>query len=237
MTRQDIEAYYRRQDPYVRYTMENRKRVSQIRRLFGERRKYFGKALLDLACGGGILGFLVEAEGLRYLGVDVSNDMVRSARRSARAKGSGCVFIRGDVRTAELRGTFQTVALLGNAVIHFTPSDLRLALTNIEGNVERGAHFLVEYRDVVGMLFAGEWSRRYVEDKGKGRVVNLSKDIDTERGEVKVESKVGGKHSLNFGAAVWSPYIMEAVMTGSGWRLVERERTSPRVWLDVYVRT
>lgn len=192
--------------------------------------------MLDLACGGGILGFLAESEGLRYLGVDINGDMIRSARHHAKERRSTCEFILGDARTAKVEGTFQTVTLLGNAVIHFAPSDLRKTLVNIEMNVERGTHVLVEYRDVVKMLFAGEWSKKYIEDKGRGRVVSVSKDIDTERGEVKVESQVGEEHGLDFGAAVWSPYIMEAVMNGSGWRLVERRTTSPQVWLDVYVR-
>ena len=237
LTRQSIEAYYRRHDYHGRYTIEGRRRASQIRRLLREQRTYFRSAVLDLACGGGILGFLAEREGLRYLGVDINGDMIRSARRNAKERGSRCEFVLGDARTARVEGTFQTVTLLGYAVIHFVPSDLRKILTNIERNVEKGTHMLVEYRDVVKMLFAGEWSRRYIEDKGRGSVVSVSEGIDTERGEVKVESRVGGRHSLDFGAAVWSPYIMQAVMNGSGWRLVGRRKTSPQVWLDVYVRT
>ncbi len=237
MTRQDIEAYYRRHDSYNRYTVENRRRTSQIRALFRRRRKYFGKSILDLACGGGILGLVAQEEGLRYLGIDINRDMIRSAELRAIGKGSKCAFRVSDIRNAKVKGAFQTVALLGNAVIHFVPSDLHKILTNIEENVEKDTYFLVEYRDVVKMFFAGEWSKKYVEDKGKGRVVSLSKGIDTERGEVKVESRAGGAHNLDFGAAVWSPYILEAVMNGSGWLLVERERTSPQVWLDVYIRS
>jgi SAM-dependent methyltransferase len=233
-TTEDIQKYYRKHDLYGRYTFGNRTRVSQIRKIFLKWNRHFGRAVLDLACGGGILGFVVEAEEHQYLGIDINPDMITSARQEAAKIGSKCTFALGDVRSSRIKGTFHTVTLLGNAVIHFTPADLQKTLGNIKENVSVGAYFLVEYRDVVRMLYTGDWGKRYVEEKGKRSVVSVSKGIDTERGRINVESISRGKHNLDFGHALWSPFILEQVMNGAGWELARRQRTSPQVWFDVY---
>ena len=68
--------------------------------------------VLDLACGTGILTFMIrdrfpEAE---IVGVDRSIEYLSAARERARARGDGrCRFVLGDAETAEVPGRFDAI--------------------------------------------------------------------------------------------------------------------------------
>ena len=68
-----------------------------------------GAALLDVGCGGGFL--LREAEGLRAVGVEISDVALREARRTAPA--AGLVLAPGE-RLPFRDAAFDVVACLGN---------------------------------------------------------------------------------------------------------------------------
>lgn len=211
--------------------------MADLSRLYRETRQYFRAAVLDLACGGGVLGFVVEPKGHRYVGVDVNPDAIEAARRDAENAGPHCRFILGDVLLTKLEGVFDTVTLLGNALIHFDTSVFSRILDNIEPNVHRGTYFIVDYRDVVGVLYRGQWGKRYTEKRGGRTVVSLRKGIDTERGELLIRSESDGRHNLDFSHAIWSPFIVEPLMHAKGWRLARRyPRRAWNGWLDVYER-
>jgi len=136
-----VAKYYRKHDDFRRYLNSNKKRVAELSRLYRSNKKFFGESVLDLACGGGVLGFVIESKGHNYVGVDINQDMVDSAKRHANDTGSGNRFILADVRSSKLRGDYDTITLLGNAVIHFTVADLARILRNIDRNVHRGTFF------------------------------------------------------------------------------------------------
>lgn len=228
-------GYYRRHDDFRRYAASNGARVADLTKLYNSSKRYFGHRILDLACGGGVLGFVAEPRGHSYFGVDINPDMVNSARLHAKEMRSRNRFILGDIASVKLGGVFDTITLLGNALIHFNSAEFEDILRNIEGNTHSGTFFLVDYRDVVEMLFTGRWGRRYAQKRGEKTVVSLRKGINLERGEILIESRVSGKHNLNFGHAIWSPFIIEPIMNARNWKLARR-RPVPAWsgWLDVY---
>lgn len=211
--------------------------MADLSRLYRRTRQYFGAAVLDLACGGGVLGFVVESQGHSYVGVDINPDAVHAARRYALEVGSHNRFILGDILSTKLEGVFDTVALLGNALIHLDTSALGRILDNLEPNVHEGTYFIVDYRDVVDMLYSGKWGKKYTERRGGRTVVSLRRGIDTEKGELLIRSESGGKRNLDFGHAIWSPFIIEPLIGAKGWKLVRRyPRRAWNGWLDVYKR-
>jgi SAM-dependent methyltransferase len=231
-----IEAYYRRHDDFRRYSMEDAKRVKELSRLYDLNKGYFGKRVLDLACGGGILGFIVERHGHDYVGVDLNRDMIGRARAYARRTGSRNRFLLADATRDRVQGTFETVAVLGNALCHFNTMDFGRLLKNVEPSADMGSHFIVDYRDVVDLLFRRKWKSKLVE-KEKGKVtVSRTTGCDTERGDLVMTSQQeGGSSRVEFTHAVWAPFIIEPMMESSGWKLARRKRL-PRWfgWLDVY---
>ena len=62
----NIKKFYRTSEDFLRYSMKGEKRLKNIKRLYLANKIYFGNNILDIACGGGILGFLVEKDKKRY---------------------------------------------------------------------------------------------------------------------------------------------------------------------------
>jgi ubiquinone/menaquinone biosynthesis C-methylase UbiE len=94
--------------------------LMKLSRLYALKRRYFGHEVLDVACGSGVLGFVLEQAGHNYIGIDVNPDMISSARAYARKLRSGNRFMLGDASRMKLEGTFDTVCLLGNALCRFS---------------------------------------------------------------------------------------------------------------------
>ena len=79
--------------------------------------------------------------------------MLSSARAYAREVGSRNRFIKGDVTKMKIEGNFDTICLLGNALCHFSTHDFSRILQNTDSHSERGAYFIVDYRDIVRLMF------------------------------------------------------------------------------------
>lgn len=232
-----ITTYYRKHDDFRRYTAANKERMTELARLYRRSERFIGHRVLDLACGGGVLGFVVEPEGHRYVGVDINPDAVDAARHHADEVGSHNRFVLGDVRSTKLAGTFDTVTLLGNALCHFNTADLVSIMRNVSGNVHSGSYFVVDYRDVVSLLFARRWARRFSGKRGTKTVTSVTKGIDTRRGDLLLESVQKGGSNFDFTHGVWSPFVLEPLMELNNWSLVRRNfNRRQSSWFDVYRR-
>ncbi len=236
-----IAAVYRTADDYRRYTWQSADRRRAIRALCSTYGRHVGRSVLDVCCGGGVLGIVLAPTRRRYVGVDSNPDMIRAAREAARDVEGSLEFLLGDAERMRVRGRFDTVTMLGNSLAHFNASQLSRVLKRIHPNVRRGSTFIVDYRDLVGQLWRGGWRRPGVRSDGPEKVRHTPELVDVERGEVAVRSRpLSGAWTLDWAHAVWSPFILEAVMEGHGWRLVNRTASGrgrlPEFYVDVYRR-
>lgn len=154
----NIVAYYRKHDSFSRYLAANQPRVRELSRLYASNKRYFGNRVLDLACGGGVLGFIVERDGHIYTGVDVNPDMISAARSYSRKVGSRNRFIIADITRIKIRGNFDTLCVLGNAMCHFSTAEFSGILDRTATSCRKGAHFIVDYRDMVRLMFDKQWN-------------------------------------------------------------------------------
>ncbi|HWB82268.1 MAG TPA: class I SAM-dependent methyltransferase [Nannocystaceae bacterium] len=237
--RAEMVDFYRRGDDVGRYVVEHETRRRVMAGFHRAFRPHLGRVVLDVACGGGILGAILEPHGHRYVGVDINPDMIRAGKEWARANGSRNRFVLGDAATVELSGRFDTVTLLGNASCHIEPVKLGAILRNLARHLRRDATFVIDYRDVVEMLDARQWRRRAVERRN-GRVTRFeATECDTVRGSMVASYRPDGDRRVaEFRHAIWSPFIMSALLEGAGWRLLARKRLAATTWLwtDAYVR-
>jgi SAM-dependent methyltransferase len=231
----DVKSYYRRHDDYKRYLVANEKRVRELSRLYSENRKFFGKRVLDLACGAGVLGLVLGKHGHEYLGLDKNPDMIDEAEKITT---NSINFQLGDARSSRVKGKFDTVTLLGNALIHFDTSEFLAILGNISDNLERGGFFLVDYRDIVSMLYSGAWNPNKTfnkTDKVSGKVIgSQSVGIDPILGNIEVQSLIDGRKSLVFTHAIWSPFIIQPIMESKGFKMMKRRMKPRNAWFDIY---
>lgn len=205
-------------------------------KLYRRFRRYFGQRILDIGCGGGVLGFILASEGHDYTGIDPNPDMIQAAKKTARESGLDCRFILGNATRVRLRGKFDTLTSLGNGLCHLSTHDLVLILTNVKDNSRPGSTFILEYRDVVGMLFGRKWASRYFEKRNGHRLISETTKGDFEQGKLVLRShKKGERRKTMFTHSIWSPFIMRPIMNSHGWHLVTRtHRPKSYGWIEVY---
>lgn len=231
----EIVSYYRTADRVERYLPGAVRRRRSLASIYRTERRYFGHRVLDLACGGGILGFLLEQEGHDYVGVDLNPDMIRAARSTARRLGSHCRFLRGDAASVTVPGPFDTVTLLGNALGHLRAEEYARLLSRLRICVRRGAHLIVDYRDTVAMFYRHLWQSPFVETHKGGTTTHRTRRVDFGTGEIHLRASRPGSWTVKFTQKIWSPFIVAAITADHGWELVERRRVpSWRGWRDVY---
>ncbi len=226
----EIINVYRRVDDYHRYLVSNKERLEKMKRIFSENREFFGKKVLDIGAGGGVLGIVAKDEIEKYLGIDINPDIVEAAKPVLEKEG--LEIILGDARTVKIPGKYDTVVMLGNALGHLTTKQFVEILENIKPNLEEKAHFIIDYRDWVGMYYRGEWDKVYRLKDG----VAITEGINTITGEVNIV-KVGyeSKDIVRYTQTIWAPFILEPMMEVFGWELVKRkEEPEWGGWFDVY---
>lgn len=236
--RHAIQEFYRGADDHRRYSMDDAGRVAAHEEFYKTNRRSISGPVLDLACGGGILGFILERHRIGYTGVDINPDMIAAARRHARKVGSRAAFVLGDATRIRRLPRSRTVTLLGNALCHLSTRDVAAILRRVTPLVPTGGRFFVDYRDVVGLLFRREWRAKMVITHKGRRIISYTRGCDTERGVIIKEDVSATTHtSTEFTHGIWSPFILEPLMLAHGWRLVERvAMESWQGWAEEYRR-
>ena len=234
----NVVAYYRKHDNFSRYLTTNKARVKEFSQLYASNKPYFGHRVLDLACGGGVLGFILEQHGHVYTGVDINPDMISSARRHAEEVRSRNRFIKADITRLMIEGKYVTICMLGNALCHFSTHDLAKIIQRINSHCEKGAYFIVDYRDIILQMYNKQWNAgRTLIMKDRGRL-SVTKGCDTRTGFVQaLTSDLHGEDKVGLAHALWSPFIISVIMNERGWSLTRRRFWKKRsAWLDVYRR-
>jgi SAM-dependent methyltransferase len=220
---------YRTGDDYRRYSWDSTDRRRSLASFYRAYQRYIGKRVLDLCCGGGVLGRILEPSGRKYLGIDANPDMIREAQKSAAEVGSKQQFVLGDVMKHSITGKFDTITLIGNSLAHFTVRDMDELLDRRRTNVHRGSTFLVDYRDLIGMFWHGTWSRVKIQTYVRGKIVHRARLVDLESGQLQIRARPSSRDwLLDWAHAIWSPFILEAVMRSHGWQLVNRAPAAPQ---------
>lgn len=215
--------------------MSDKKRVNEIKRILKKNGRYFGKRILDIACGGGILGFLIKDDRY-YVGIDINPDMMRYANNYRKKTKSRSNYILGDVTKKKINGRFDTFTFLGNGLAHFTTNDFVSVLTNLKSNMKKKSYFIIEYRDVIDLLFNRQWKDKMIErDSGK-TIISTTVGSNMKTGEIyktAVDSK--NREKVKFSHAIWSPFILEPIMKSFSWKLISRKEMKRwHGWIEIY---
>lgn len=236
--RANLQSYYRKADSFQRYSVASKETRIRLKGLLRNEGRYFGRRVLDIGCGGGALGFLLEGPRSVYVGADVNPDAIRLARETASERKSSCRFILRDATRGKIPGRYDTIAVLGNTLGHFTPDQFGRLLENIGRSTTRRAKLIVEYRDVVGNLARGRWRlRKPVRRKsGRGWIEVTPVRADLTDGLLRMRLRATWSPRPNLSThAIWSPFILTLVASLEGWSLVSR-RAYRDHFVDVFRR-
>lgn len=101
------------------------------------------RSILDIGCGTGTFALELGRTGVRVLGVDLSDEMVKIAKRKAQERGSSSSFAIADMRNLnEIQGNFDGILCLGNTLAHVSgETELIQVLAQFW---EKGTHLLLQ---------------------------------------------------------------------------------------------
>ena len=235
----NIQTYYSVSDDFRRYIPTHQNRVNELGKIIRLNHKYFGKRVLDLMCGGGVLGVLLEPLGKQYVGVDLNINMIKNAKNYAVRTKSKNKFILTDAVSYKSKNKFDTIAILGNALMHIGTRELVKILENVKTYTSKGAFFIIDYRDLVYMLAEKQWKDKYVKKQNGRTVVSRHSGENVVDGYlIRKAQDLSTKRKVKFTHYIWSPFIIEPLMNSNGWELVKRTKNKQWPgWLDVYKRT
>lgn len=100
------------------------------------------KTVLDLTCGTGSQVFFLIEHGYHAVGADFSPELLKTARKRARATRTKVDFIDGDMRNLHV-GQFDAVISIFNAVGHLSKPDFNKAIKNAARNLKKGGNFRI----------------------------------------------------------------------------------------------
>lgn len=102
--------------------------------------------ILDLGCGTGSHDLPLARRGYEVTGLDLSSAQLAVARDKARRAHLRIRFVRGDMRSFDLRRTFDAaVCMFGAFGYLLEPSDVQSCLRSIRRHLRPGAVFVFEF--------------------------------------------------------------------------------------------
>ncbi len=113
-------------------------------------RKHKVRTVLDLTCGTGSQVFYLTKSGYKVIGADFSLDLLKIARKRARAEKVDVKFIEGDMRTLKV-GKFDAVITIFNAIGHLTKAGFEKALRNVHNNLKEGGLYVFDILNLEAM--------------------------------------------------------------------------------------
>ena len=220
-------------DEYSPEGKRGRERRKFFEKIYEENKKFFGKKILDLACGGGIFSNFLAEKGHEVVGVDVLEDMLKIARKFA-PKTNKPKFIKADLLKFDLKEKFDTAIFLGNTISHFSPKNFAKLIANIKEKIK---YFVISYRDSISWGFTNTLKLILIEEKEKFDVVDLYKGYEGEEGKI-VKYRI--IYPLNKKVVVdyylYNPAVVKGIMLASGFKLIKRIKTESKMesFFDFY---
>ena len=136
------------------------------------RDKYHFNSALDAGCGTGSTALALSAEGIRTIGIDISNKMIEKARENAHRLGlKDFKFITSSFENAgdEIDETFNAIFCLGNSLVHVMPGTaLEKTISSFDKLLNPGGVLIIQLLNYEKIL------------KGKERIIDIHREGNNE---------------------------------------------------------
>lgn len=140
-----------------------------------------GRRLLDVACGTGTHAKLLVGRGYEVTGVDISDDMLKVARRKLKARAR---FVRGDMRDldAAVEGRYDAAVCLFSAICYnLTGDDLKRTMKGLYDHLEEDGVAVLDTHFTRGGFMDGNRGEDIFDD---GKVMGARLGISKREGDI-----------------------------------------------------
>lgn len=185
--------------------------------------------LLDLGCGTGLHALAFARQGWSVAGIDLSHEMIASAKARAEQAGLSIPFRQGDVCEASSERDFDAVVSLFHVASYQTSRDaLAAMLRTAHAALKPGGTFLFDYWYGGAVLAQGVETRVKVIEQTPLRLTRIAQSDhdeqaatvtvnytlfceDTDRGTIR---RVDEAHHMRY----WFPFEIDAALAASGFQ-------------------
>ncbi len=148
----------------IYHYIDYKKQVQFLIKVIEEFNKSNNSKILDVACGTGVHADLLQKEGFKIVGVDISPEMLVEAKK----KNSNIEFIEGDMRQLKLKESFGVVMCFFNSILYNKNNEeMKKTLTNFYDILEKGGILIFDTVDKSIGINSEPYEFKYEDDNLK----------------------------------------------------------------------
>ncbi len=190
------------------------------------------KEILDVACGTFALDLALVRRGYHVTGRDLSEDLLRVARRNLMESGRTVDLAKGDMRTLRLGQTYDTILCLGTAFNYLeTQEDVQKALRTFRRHLRPNGLLIVDLTNFDAWIRHPQNARAEVDyrardgtriavfafnEQNPDRTLHLSRFLTVVRKRRRIEIRLDEAP-----LRVWSKDTLARELTKNGFRPME----------------
>lgn len=175
-----LEKYYvslEDMSSYIENTDIGAMRQKEFAEFYEKHKNTFGKKVLDLCCGGGIVANYLARQGHEVTAVDYLEILLEKGRKNAPSEENPN-YVCADVSTYEISENYDTVIIWGNSIAHFSPVQLVEIFKKLR---EKTKYLVLEYSDFISFGFTDNLRKLLVDKTESGKLVlDIYSDYDGE---------------------------------------------------------
>lgn len=196
-------------------------------------RKY-GEPALELACGTGRITIPIFKESVKITGLDISESMLKEARRKSLAEGINVEWIHADCRDFRLDKKFALIFFPFNSMSHlYNLEDIESCFSCVKGHLKSKGRFIIDIFNPRLDILLRELTKRYPvstypNPDGKGMIEITENNVYDEATQVnrikwyyKIENQEEEiEEELNL--RIFYPQEIDALLKYNGFTIEEK---------------
>jgi len=194
----------------------------------------YGSPMLELACGTGRITIPIFKEGVKITGLDISESMLKEARRKSLAEGINVEWIRADCRDFRLNKKFALIFFPLNSMSHlYNLEDIESCFSCVKGHLKSKGRFIIDiFNPRLDILLRAPTKRypasTYPNPDGKGMIEITENNVYDEATQVnrikwyyKIENQEEEiEEELNL--RIFYPQEIDALLKYNGFTIEEK---------------
>lgn len=188
--------------------------------------------VLELACGTGRLAIPIAKEGREIIGLDISEGMLKEARKKASKQGVNLNLVCADMRMFNFKVKFDLIILAFNSICHlYTRDDVERCFQCVRSHLAHDGRFVIDVFNPSFEILSRSPTEFYpvgeYKDPDGDATVTISESTDYNRATQISQltwyfDSAGSWKEVRFGMRVFFPQEIDALLHYNGFRIISK---------------